>query len=266
MQQQAILVGASGLIGSALQSKLANHFKHTTLVVRRPISNSSNKVMENTTALVVDFSQAFTLPTCDALFCALGTTIKTAGSQEAFRTVDFDYVIASAHAAKSHIVETYAGDYAALNPDLEVRYFSWTESIDIANHLFAIPQAAHVTIVGHSYGADTAFSVMKNARTIDVLISIDPVGRFKVPWSTTRSSALKWLNVRAEPDAKTKTTDDTIAWVGGKYTRPPARGEAGAPDVSHIVNATHGAFRAMMRSATNGFQSGSSLLGGKSVA
>ncbi len=87
----------------------------------------------------------------------------------------------------SHIVETYAGDYAALNPDLEVRYFSWTESIDIANHLFAIPQAAHVTIVGHSYGADTAFSVMKNARTIDVLISIDPVGRFKVPWSTRRA-------------------------------------------------------------------------------
>jgi pimeloyl-ACP methyl ester carboxylesterase len=167
----------------------------------------------------------------------------------------------------SHIVEGYSSEYAALNPDLDVKYFSWTQGVDISNHLlYSIPQLAHITIVGHSYGADTAFSVLRNTRTVDLLVSIDPVGRFKVPWPTTRGATRKWLNTRAEPTATNKTTDDTIAAIGGKYPRPPALGAAGAPDFSHIVDATHGAFRVMMRFYSDGSPSGKTLLGGTNVA
>ena len=42
-----------------------------------------------------------TLPPIDAAFCALGTTIKVAGSQAAFRAVDHDAVLAFAAAARS---------------------------------------------------------------------------------------------------------------------------------------------------------------------
>ena len=38
--------------------------------------------------------------TCHVAFCCLGTTLKQAGSQQAFRQVDFDYVLAFARAAR----------------------------------------------------------------------------------------------------------------------------------------------------------------------
>ena len=41
-----------------------------------------------------------TLPPCDTVLVALGTTIKTAGSKQAFAAVDLDAVVATAAAAK----------------------------------------------------------------------------------------------------------------------------------------------------------------------
>lgn len=40
------------------------------------------------------------LPRADDVFCCLGTTIKQAGSQDAFRRVDYDYVLALARAGQ----------------------------------------------------------------------------------------------------------------------------------------------------------------------
>jgi uncharacterized protein YbjT (DUF2867 family) len=49
---------------------------------------------------LVDFTQLpADLPAVDDVFIALGTTIKTAGSQAAFRRVDLEYVVATARAA-----------------------------------------------------------------------------------------------------------------------------------------------------------------------
>ncbi|MFE8730364.1 nucleoside-diphosphate sugar epimerase, partial [Aeromonas hydrophila] len=55
--------------------------------------------------LPVDFDDlaSVTLPRpVDIAFCALGTTRKEAGSAEAFRRVDLDYVIAFAERARRH--------------------------------------------------------------------------------------------------------------------------------------------------------------------
>jgi uncharacterized protein YbjT (DUF2867 family) len=49
----------------------------------------------------VDFKALPALPRVGEAFIALGTTIKVAGSQEAFRAVDFDAVLAVATAAKA---------------------------------------------------------------------------------------------------------------------------------------------------------------------
>jgi uncharacterized protein YbjT (DUF2867 family) len=65
---------------------------------RREVSLTHPKL----TQYRVDFSKAsFTLPRVDEAFVALGTTIKVAGSQEAFRAVDYDAVLAVAKAAKA---------------------------------------------------------------------------------------------------------------------------------------------------------------------
>jgi uncharacterized protein YbjT (DUF2867 family) len=96
MNKRAILLGASGLIGKALQAKLSTHFATFTAVSRKPLSH----LPKNAENQIIDFDKPWVLPECDSVFCALGTTIKTAGSKEAFHKVDFDYVIEAAKAAK----------------------------------------------------------------------------------------------------------------------------------------------------------------------
>jgi uncharacterized protein YbjT (DUF2867 family) len=49
----------------------------------------------------VDFAALAPLPAADEVYIALGTTIKVAGSQQAFRAVDFDAVLAVAKAARA---------------------------------------------------------------------------------------------------------------------------------------------------------------------
>lgn len=165
----------------------------------------------------------------------------------------------------SHIVKAYAADYALANPAFSVRYYSWTENIQAAIQVRSLPTSAHVTVVGHSYGGDAAFKVVASCSVIDTLISIDPVGHLRTPWSTVRSHCRRWLNVRAEPDDKHRTTDDLIAMIGGKYPPPPGPGQPGAPDYAFAVNTTHGAFPTMMRTVVNGV-SGALLLGGRRAA
>ncbi|MGE3347767.1 MAG: nucleoside-diphosphate sugar epimerase [Ramlibacter sp.] len=50
----------------------------------------------------VDFKALPALPRVDEAFVALGTTIKVAGSQQAFRALDFEAVVAVAQAARAH--------------------------------------------------------------------------------------------------------------------------------------------------------------------
>ena len=57
---------------------------------------------------VVDFSALPALPAADEAYCCLGTTIKAAGSQAAFRAVDFDAVLAFARAARQAGVTRFA--------------------------------------------------------------------------------------------------------------------------------------------------------------
>lgn len=91
-----LLAGATGLIGSELAQ--AWHGPGTLhLLVRRPLERIGPLQQVH----IVDFAALPALPPCDAAICALGTTIALAGSQEAFRAVDFDAVLAFARAARA---------------------------------------------------------------------------------------------------------------------------------------------------------------------
>jgi uncharacterized protein YbjT (DUF2867 family) len=57
---------------------------------------------------VVDFAALPPLPRAQEAYCALGTTIRAAGSQAAFRAVDFDAVLAFARAARAAGVSRFA--------------------------------------------------------------------------------------------------------------------------------------------------------------
>jgi len=91
-----LLAGATGLVGSAYAALW--HGPGTLhLLVRRPLAASAPLQQVH----VVDFTALPAMPAADAAVCALGTTIAVAGSQAAFRAVDFDAVLAFARAARA---------------------------------------------------------------------------------------------------------------------------------------------------------------------
>jgi len=95
--RSAVLAGATGLIGSLiLQSLLADPgVARVQVLARRPLGVSHPKLRAD----VVDFSRLPALEPVDEAYLALGTTIKVAGSQAAFRAVDLDANLAVARAA-----------------------------------------------------------------------------------------------------------------------------------------------------------------------
>jgi uncharacterized protein YbjT (DUF2867 family) len=70
----------------------------------------------------VDFGALPALPAARDAYCCLGTTIKVAGSQAAFRAVDFDAVLAFAQASRAAGVERFAV-VSALGADARSRNF-----------------------------------------------------------------------------------------------------------------------------------------------
>lgn len=96
----ALIAGGSGLVGSHLLAQLLEngHWDRVISVGRRELDRAHPRLEQ----LIVPFPAIGDLPPVDDVFCALGTTIKKAGSQDAFRAVDHDAVVAlavSAHRA-----------------------------------------------------------------------------------------------------------------------------------------------------------------------
>jgi len=92
----AVIAGASGLVGShLLRALLADgHWDQVISVGRREVDVTDPRLEQ----LVVPFPEIGDLPAAGDVFSCLGTTIKKAGSQDAFRMVDHDAVVALAEA------------------------------------------------------------------------------------------------------------------------------------------------------------------------
>jgi len=98
MTRIVALAGASGLVGrEILRGLVADPSVSAIHVLGRRALETTPKVVSH----VVDFRSLPALPHVDEVYLALGTTIKIAGSQEAFRAVDYDANLAVARAALS---------------------------------------------------------------------------------------------------------------------------------------------------------------------
>ncbi len=95
----AMVVGATGLVGREILAALLADSTYASVhsVGRRKLAQSHRKLVQH----VVDFVAVPRLPKADDVFIALGTTIKVAGSQVAFRAVDFEAVRSVALAAQA---------------------------------------------------------------------------------------------------------------------------------------------------------------------
>jgi uncharacterized protein YbjT (DUF2867 family) len=119
----ALVLGATGLVGGHCVELLLRDqaWRRVTVLARRETGRTHPRL----DARIVDFERmgeqadAFAV---DDVLCCLGTTIKQAGSQQAFRRVDHDYVVRTAELAR----ERGAGCFllvSALGADAGSRVF-----------------------------------------------------------------------------------------------------------------------------------------------
>ncbi len=100
MERNALVVGATGLIGGHLVKLLLNdpEYHEVTVVTRKELPLQHYKLDKR----IVEFEKlesALKGIRVHDVFCTLGTTIRQAGSQEAFKKVDFEYPLRTASAS-----------------------------------------------------------------------------------------------------------------------------------------------------------------------
>ena len=109
-----MIAGATGLVGAACLGRLldSGSWQRVIALVRRRTGREHRRYEER----VLDFKSLdhVDIPAGSDIFCALGTTIRAAGSQEAFRRVDHDYPLALARraaecGARQYLIVTSAG-------------------------------------------------------------------------------------------------------------------------------------------------------------
>ena len=104
----ALLAGASGLVGSELLQGLLQSpiYDKVKVFVRTPLQVEHAKLEQ----VIVNYDQLENYEQhvqVDDVYCCLGTTIKKAGSQAAFRKVDYEYPVRLAQLAKRCGVQQY---------------------------------------------------------------------------------------------------------------------------------------------------------------
>lgn len=105
--RSVLLAGASGLVGRELLAQLLAEDGTTVhALLRRDVPDlpASPRLLHHR----IDFARPCALPSAHELYIALGTTLKNAGSQAAFRAVDLDAVANVARAAQQAGVKRVA--------------------------------------------------------------------------------------------------------------------------------------------------------------
>ncbi|WP_077920211.1 oxidoreductase [Spirosoma sp. 209] len=109
----ALLIGATGLIGDLLAHQLVNSpdYSSVKVLIRKSLTWQHPRLQE----VQFDFDHPNGLLTqADDIFCCLGTTMKKAGSRDAFRKVDYQYPLdiarlGLANGAKQFMIVTAMG-------------------------------------------------------------------------------------------------------------------------------------------------------------
>lgn len=122
--KSVLLLGATGLVGSECLKLLASDptFERIVVLTRRPLPAPPSPRIECHQVNFDGPSSFAAYLNVDAVICALGTTIKKAGSQEAFRKVDYEYPLMFAKLAReagaSHFLLV-----TSMGPDAKSRNF-----------------------------------------------------------------------------------------------------------------------------------------------
>ena len=98
----ALVAGASGMVGAELVRVLvaSGDYRRVIAVTRRPLSVEAPRLVNRILRFETLENDLRGL-VCDDAYCCLGTTLRQAGSPQAFRAVDHDLVLRFARFAQS---------------------------------------------------------------------------------------------------------------------------------------------------------------------
>ncbi|WP_423679417.1 MULTISPECIES: oxidoreductase [unclassified Undibacterium] len=164
-----LILGGTGLVGRQLVAQALAHrdVSQVTAPTRRALAQHPQ--LRNPIVEYADLPPDADWWQADAVLCALGTTIRIAGSQAAFSRVDHDYVLAAARLAKASGTPRFVYN-SALGANANARSFYLRVKGQVENDLHALNFPA-LTIVRPSllYGGSRADK--RPAETAAIIVS-----------------------------------------------------------------------------------------------
>ncbi len=125
MKKQAIIIGATGLVGQELIKELTALYQKVLVIARRPPQTMSANMhfyqVNDFANLGKIFDSIYLGSPTDAFSC-LGTTKKQAGSKEGFYKVDFEYNLKFAQCCHDNGIDNFLL-LSAMGADADSRFF-----------------------------------------------------------------------------------------------------------------------------------------------
>ncbi len=102
-------------------------------------------------------------------------------------------------------------------------YFTWDQGEELASWLDT-NKASDKIVIGHSYGGDTAATVVSQGHTVQQLVTVDPVGWSRPNFSSVSKYSNQWINVNSvgnQSGGVRGSIANIIAGVGGAWNYRP---------------------------------------------
>lgn len=148
----AMVLGATGLVGRMLVNVLLQdrRYSEVTCLVRKPLpATMFNDPHGRLKPVVIDFDNLQDYQgyfSVDHVYCCLGTTLKKAGSQKAFRRVDFEYVHVAAQLTRAQRAESFVW-ISSVGADAKSSNFYLRVKGELENAIMRMPQLPHASAV-----------------------------------------------------------------------------------------------------------------------
>jgi len=193
----ALVAGASGLVGGHLLDLLLEDagYAAVTALVRHELPRAHRKLGQR----LVDFDRLADggdLPRADDVFCCLGTTMKRAGSADAFRKVDFTYVERLARLAWQHRARQFLL-VSSLGADPRSRVFYNRVKGEVEEAVRKLPfDAVHIfrpsLLLGHRRESRPAERLAMLAGGALGFLLVGPLARYRpIPARTVAAAMLR---------------------------------------------------------------------------
>ena len=148
----ALVLGATGLVGQALINELLQDPRYTTVtcLVRRPLPATMFKdPYSKLNPIVIEFDNLQDYQgyfSVNHVYCCLGTTLKQAGSRQAFRRVDFEYVHVAAQLTRAQRCDSFVW-ISSVRADAKSKNFYLRVKGELENAIMRMPQLDHASAV-----------------------------------------------------------------------------------------------------------------------